>query len=371
MLNINQRTEMFFIKHIIILFSLLVTSISVIDAKSYERWHLLYPDTYGVIKKIKDTKKNKTVIEFNSKSSRDTYINGAKTGKEAWSNREDKIIKWDFNFSGNFVVMISVKTEKGYRELIYTSGEENGNLYFGLGKYIIFDTWQTITRDLEKDLHQYEPNNKIVSVNAFIIRGSGRIGTIEMLASLKENKKDVKIEPKVESEVKVDVIVKKVEDKIKDIIRKEERKRAKEKEEIRERASVRDENSFTPKITLEEGDTIYHKLGEPFIDPGATARDYDGVSVDVDVIGEVNINKVNRYVLTYIATDDSGYTSTKARVVMVYKAGQEAKAVKKTIAKEPKPSVKPPKESGLNYEEFLDLAPLHNDDLDEDLLYYD
>jgi len=365
---------MFSLKHIILLISILFLSSMELQAQSYNSWHLLYPNTYGVIKKTKDPKTKKIVIEFQSKTSRDTYINGAKTGEKAWNNKTDKIIKWDFNFNKSFVIMVSLKTKDGYRDLVYTSSDDNGNLYFGLGKHIIAGTWQTITRNLEEDLHKHEPHNEIISVNAFIIRGSGKIGKIEMLSSQKKETKIV--EPKVET------IVKKVEEKIKDILRKEQKEKEQKEEEEEQEKKVEtkelvDPNSFVPRITLEEGNLIYHKLGEPFFEPGVTAVDYDGIPIDVDVIGEVDISKVNRYVLTYIATDYNGYTTTKARVVMVYKAGEEvSKKVKKIKSKNIASSNstkenEEAEEKRMKYEEFLDLTPLDNDEIDAELLYYD
>lgn len=363
------------LKYMILLVTIFIVTTTALHSKSYNSWHLLYSDTYGVIKKIKDPKKKVTVVEFKSKSSRDTYINGAKTGEKSWNNKKDKIIKWDFNFNKNFVIMVSIKTKKGYRDLIYTSGEDNGNLYFGLGKYLISGTWQTITRDLEADLHKHEPNNEIVSVNAFIIRGSGKIGKIEMFSSKK--KKILSKDEKSLNDAKVEKIVKTVEEKIKDIIRKEQEIRQENQSKIEKQVKIdiKDENSFTPKIILEQGNLIYHKLGEPFFEPGATATDYNGETIDVDVIGEVDINKVNRYVLSYIATDDNGYTTTKSRVVMVHKAGAEVKE-----KREPKPKVKSEKnleqERMEKYEELMPLSPLDNPnnmsmEIDEDLLYYD
>jgi len=116
---------MFSLKHILLLIGILLISSVEVQAKIYNSWHLLYQDTYGVIKKIKDPKTKKIVIEFQSKTSRDTYINGAKTGEKAWNNKTDRIIKWDFNFNKSFVIMVSLKTKDGYRDLVYTSSDDN------------------------------------------------------------------------------------------------------------------------------------------------------------------------------------------------------------------------------------------------------
>ena len=356
------------LKYRILLISLLVITSMELQAKSYNSWHLLYPDTYGVIKKIKDPKKKKTVIEFQSKTSRDTYINGAKTGKKAWNNKKERTIRWDFNFNKSFVIMVSLKTKDGYRDLVYTSGEDNGNLYFGLGKHIISGTWQSITRNLENDLYKYEPKNKIISVNAFIIRGSGKIGKIEMLSIPKKERVAI-------NNPKVEIIVKKVEEKLKDILRKEQQDKFEEEKKKQLQRQVKEEmqnnNSLVPTIILEEGSLIYHQLGEPFFDPGAMAIDHSGENIDIDTIGEVDINKVNRYVLTYIATDENGYTTTKARVIMVYKVGEGVK-IKKLNSKNIIVSSDLKKEKIAKYEEFLDLTPLDGaGEIDEDLLYYD
>lgn len=362
------------IKQMLLMGLFFITTIG-LQAKSYHSWHLLYSDTYGLIKKIKDPKRKKRVIEFQSKSSRDTYINGAKTGKKAWNNRKDKTIRWDFNFNKSFVIMVSLKTKDGYRDLIYTSGEDNGNLYFGLGKYLVKGTWQTITRDLEDDLHKYEPDNEIISVNAFLIRGSGRIAKIEMLSPKKKKKKSLPVNENTFTDKKVENIVKNVEEKIKNIIRKEQESKDEEKKnQVVLKTEPTDENSLAPKIILEQGSLIYHKLGEPFFDPGATATDFEGVAIDVDVIGEVDINKVNRYVLSYIATDENGYTTTKARVVMVHKAGESVKPKRETKPKLPSKSIN--QKQMENYEELMPLSPLDDTEnmgmgMDEELMYYD
>jgi len=44
--------------------------------------------------------------------------------------------------------------------------------------------WQTITRDLEEDIRDFEPNNRLVSVNSLQVRNSGLIDDIKMLSSV-------------------------------------------------------------------------------------------------------------------------------------------------------------------------------------------
>ncbi|MCH9739449.1 MAG: DUF5011 domain-containing protein, partial [Epsilonproteobacteria bacterium] len=286
-----------------------------------------YGDSEGTIHKVYDKELKREVTQFKSQSSRDTYINGAKKGKKAWSNKSEKTIEWTLKYTESFVVMVSVKTLDGYRNLIYTSGNENGNLYFGLGEDMVDGEWNTITRDLERDLRRYEPTNSILSVNAFIIRGSGKIGKVELLKSKVQEPKKIKTQPTVSPSLSV---------------KKSEKELLKEPQTV-----VKKEN--TPQIKLNRGELLYHKLGEPFFDPGMVAKDSSGEPLSVEKLGEVNINKVGRYVLTYMATDEKGNTTIKTRVVMVYKSG---------IAEQKKKSTPTPQDIEEEEDEFLSLPPL-------------
>ena len=37
------------------------------------------------------------------------------------------------------------------------------------------NTWTTVTRNLQKDLEDYEPNNKIISISSFSVRNNGKV----------------------------------------------------------------------------------------------------------------------------------------------------------------------------------------------------
>ncbi len=279
---------------------ILIFNAADLSAKTHDSWHLLYANTFGTIRDVSDPDKNYKVTEFKSKSSRDTYINGAKQGKRAW-HEKSSIIVWELKYHESYVILIGVKTLDGERNLIYTSGEEGGVLYFGLGESTIDGSWHRIQRDLDADLQLYEPNNSIVEVNAFIVRGSGRVGNIEMLRSSQKIQK--KIETPKELFVKKEIA-----------------------SESKHHAPIQDKNlssNTPPTIELKEGELIYHQLGEPFFDPGATATDSEGEALEVDILGEVNINQINRYVLTYVATDKYGNSTIESRVVMVHQRGQE------------------------------------------------
>lgn len=269
----------------------------------------MYQDSQGKIETVFDQQLDINVTHFISQTSRDTYISGAKSGESAWHNTEDKILRWQFNYRENYVIMVSVNTLDGYRNLIYTSGDDHGNLYYGLGQETINGSWQTITRDLEYDLQRYEPRNMILSVDAFLVRGSGQFAKVELLAALPNQNNILQEEPLLTpsietppNEIPAEVITSEPKN------------------------DSEPEKGNLPTIILNGAKLIYHKLGEPFFDPGATARDADKHQLLVDILGEVNINQVNRYVLTYIAVDAQGNSVTQTRVVMVYQPGVSQKS---------------------------------------------
>lgn len=267
------------------------------SATIYKNWYI-YNNTSStaIIKSIYHINRNEYINSLHSNNYKDTFINGSKKGKKAWNNRKDKIIRWSMKYTEDFVIMISINSTYSYRYLIYTSGDNNGNLYFGLGKNIIDGRWHTITRNLEEDLHKFEPQNTILSVNAFLIRGNGTISNIELLNNIKPQKKEI-IKPQRTVE------------------------------------SYEDNNKTTkinimPQIIFGKGDIIYHKLGIPYIDTNVSAIDYQGNPLDIECYGEVNINRVGKYILTYMVTDKQHNTTIETRTVMVYKNGVAEKKEK-------------------------------------------
>jgi len=122
----------------------------------------------------------KTFIEFRGVSKEEIYINGAKRGELSWKNSKEKIIKWSFRYTDEYVFMVSVLTEQGYRTIMYIPQDGDTTTYIGLGKETIDGKWHTVERNLQEDLQRTEPNNHILLINAFICRGKGDFGAIEM-----------------------------------------------------------------------------------------------------------------------------------------------------------------------------------------------
>ncbi|RZQ51242.1 hypothetical protein C1E23_20585, partial [Pseudoalteromonas phenolica] len=104
---------------------------------------------------------------------------------ENW-NKKFSDISWDMKYSESFTVFVSLDTDKGHRYLTYRP-DDRPSYQDSTGEYIhhslgnIADgNWQTISRNLEDDLKQLQPDNEIRDINAFLIRGSGYIGKVDV-----------------------------------------------------------------------------------------------------------------------------------------------------------------------------------------------
>jgi len=128
-------------------------------------------------------------IEFKGTGLSNGYILGNLEGKSgAWNNSSEKVIQWDMKFNQDFVIYIRVMTKKGARYIYYTAsnksnGKKNSYIHIGLDAKKNNDIWQTIKRDLEADLKKYEPNNTLLTVNAFLIRGNGFVDNIKLVSN--------------------------------------------------------------------------------------------------------------------------------------------------------------------------------------------
>ncbi len=92
-------------------------------------------------------------------------------------------IRWSMNFNSSYVVYITAQTRDGFRYLYYTPSATNqlGDgpyIHHGLGSGSIDGSWQTITRDLQADLKEAQPDNELEYIQGFLIRGSGMVDDI-------------------------------------------------------------------------------------------------------------------------------------------------------------------------------------------------
>ncbi len=168
------------------------------DGKN-SRWAVYDNTPAGAsIKNVNDADKSSRVIEVSGSGIDNGFILGAWNSTNGWKNTINKEISWDMKFNDEFVVYISVITANGPRFITYSplsdttyatnpnygqgKIEEGGYTYIhlGLNPNTRGGTWQTVSRNLELDLKKYEPNNSLIAVSAFLVRGSGRLDNIKM-----------------------------------------------------------------------------------------------------------------------------------------------------------------------------------------------
>ena len=295
---------------------------NIVHAKdSSKNWNVLH-NGQGSIIEVYDNERKSNVIEFSSHSNKDTYINGAKKGERAWNNRKSKTIQWSFKYNQNYVIIVTLATIKGYRSLVYTANEKNFKSYIGLGGHTIKGEWVTITRNLKEDLRQQDPTNKILAVNGFAIRGDGKISDLHMLKVLKRS-----ILRSFYQTIQEALLYLRNKKFIKESIKSTESSAT--KNAVKEHIDTTADNKNVPTVTLLNGNKIYLNLGEAFIDPGVIAKDSNGVALDVEVIGDVNVSRVDRYSLHYLAIDKNGNATSVTRLVIILSDDIEDVKVKK------------------------------------------
>ena len=164
-----------------------------------KRWSIYDNNPNGAsISNTYDSSRKSKVIELSGEGLDNGYLL-RNENSSWWYNHEDKIIQWSMNYSEDFEILIRVKTTDGIRFIYYTPSE-NSTLVDSIGIYIHYGlgsdskdgNWHTITRNLEDDLQKVQPDNKIIYIAGFYIRGSGRIDDIKTLAS---NDKKVVVYP--------------------------------------------------------------------------------------------------------------------------------------------------------------------------------
>jgi len=144
-------------------------------------WRVRQGDADDIVN-VFDTTRNSRVIQFTGGGS---YILGALNGENAWHNTTQKMISWRMRTSNAYAIYVIVHTTNGLRYLFYTSSQNRGlrhgfdtGIHHGLGSTTINGQWRRVTRDLERDLKDAEPENDIISVDGFIYSG-GNDGMID------------------------------------------------------------------------------------------------------------------------------------------------------------------------------------------------
>ena len=147
-------------------------------------WDIYDNDPTGAsITNVIDDERQSRVIEFAGTGTGNGYrlrdINGS-----YWYDTNFKVLDWSMRYSETFTVYIAVQSKDGFRYLQYTP-VTNSNLgsdtyiHHGLGTSVIDGAWHNLSRDLEADLKEAQPDNELEAILGFLIRGSGRVDDIE------------------------------------------------------------------------------------------------------------------------------------------------------------------------------------------------
>lgn len=111
-----------------------------------------------------------------------------RTNLQPWGNTTQFNMEWWQKFSTPFVIYVSVNTSGGQRYLMYTARDTDDlgsarYIHHGLGSRASDGTWRQFKRDLQADLKDGQPDLTLLSVNAFLVRGSGKLDDIGLSAS--------------------------------------------------------------------------------------------------------------------------------------------------------------------------------------------
>jgi len=137
----------------------------------------------ATITNLYDTDKESYVIDLSGSGLDNMYILRKADGSY-WGNRTNEIIEWTMKYNEPFEIDIKAETLQGTRHFIYTNAASDAlgtGIYvrFGLSETAIDGTWRIFSRNLSDDLETAQPGNKLISIEDFRIRGSGRIDDIK------------------------------------------------------------------------------------------------------------------------------------------------------------------------------------------------
>jgi hypothetical protein len=278
------------------------------EDKKISRWETLNPSSSAIVKNVHDKSKDSQVIQFVGNGTKSAYI---LTINES---ENKKLFHWQMKYSEDFVIFISLETKLGKRYLIYTPGDKNGYMQYGLGVDATSGTWQSYSRNLEEDLRYFDNRNSILKINSFVIRGSGSLDNIKTMKEL--NSKTIK--NVVEDSKEID---------IEPLKSKEKSLKIKKKSSKIKKRSLKINNNIktnsTPTIIIEGENPFFLTLGEGFEEPGVRAEDKEDGELVVTSSENINKHKEGKYAVIYMATDSQGNSAIDKRYVVVGEDGEE------------------------------------------------
>ena len=147
-------------------------------------WDIFDSEPAGaIVTNVYDSGRGSRVIELTGSGTNNGYrLRNANSS--SWNDTNFKVMEWSMKYGEAFTVTIAVQTKKGPRSLNYTPVDTDNlgadtNIHHGLGLHVKNGQWHTLVRDLERDLKEAQPDNELLAVLAFLVRGSGRVDDIK------------------------------------------------------------------------------------------------------------------------------------------------------------------------------------------------
>jgi hypothetical protein len=254
--------------------------------KDLTKWSLSSFNTEGKIEVLYDKNRKKKVLKLQGNGTKSSYIYRFNHKLE-----NSKVLSWSMKYAEDYVIMIVLNTLQGKRSLIYIPSTTQAHLQFGLGEGSISNEWKEYYRDLDSDLQRYEPENHIVTLEYFVVRGSGLIET-----------------PKI-VKVKKSVPLKHV-DRI--------------AQPLKSKKSSLDKLAL-PLIKILGDNPLILKRGQKYAEQGVVAKDIDGSLLTVDISHNIDSYQDGEYSVIYMSTNSLGNTAVDRRIVRV---GNITKSIK-------------------------------------------
>lgn len=148
-------------------------------------WSITDPLPAGAtIDTVADNDRGGSVTELSGSGTQNEFHLESEDSAD-WHNGTQYTLEWAMKFSADYVISVALETTAGSRRIEYRpleandlgAGEEIG---YGLGAGTMAGRWETVIRDLQEDLARAQPGNRILQVNGFSVRGSGRIDNVEL-----------------------------------------------------------------------------------------------------------------------------------------------------------------------------------------------
>lgn len=189
--------HLFFRLPVFLVLSLLVlTPLQQLHATTYEdaesglvdAW-TVYDDTPegANVSIVYDDTLQSNVIETHSSGRANGFILGGFNTTSGWNNETEFQVNWAMRNTEAYTVYVRVDTREGPRYLYYNQSNAdslanaNGRaIHHGLGRDTLDGAWRTFSRDLAADLADAQPDNTLLAVNGFLIRGNVRVDNISL-----------------------------------------------------------------------------------------------------------------------------------------------------------------------------------------------